>query len=204
MSPNEQATVLLQRLSHGDLAAADELLPLVYHELHGLARRLMSGERDNHTLQATALVNEAYLRLVDQAGTDWESRAHFLRTAARAMRNVLVDHARTRNADKRGGKRARVPLDDALAAYEARALDMLALDTALERLSEMDEQLAQLVELRFFAGLTIPETAKILGVSTPTVERGWRVARLWLRAEIEGRPRLDVGDEGAEGAAAAG
>lgn len=208
MPPSEEATVLLNRLADGDAAAADALLPLVYQELHGLARRMMGDERAQHTLQATALVNEAYLRLIDQSGANWESRSHFLRTAARAMRNVLVDHARARNADKRGGKRGRVPLDDALAMYEDRALDMLALDTALGALAEMDAQLAHLVELRFFAGLTIPETAKVMGVSTPTVERGWRVARLWLRAEIEGRPRVDRpgadGDaRGAEGGAEA-
>lgn len=186
MSENtEHATHLLGRVSQGDLAASDELLAVLYEELHRLARQNMSDERSNHTLQATALVGEAWIRLVDGASSAaWESRAHFLRVAARAMRNVLIDHARSKQAKKRGERPQRVPLDAVLAHYEDRSLDVLALDQALGKLVRVDEDAAKIVELRFFAGLTIEETARVLGVSTPTVERRWRVARLWLRREI--------------------
>ncbi len=184
MTDPTQATVLLRRLNHGDRAAADELLPLVYDELHRLAERFMGGERSAHTLQPTALVHEAYLRLVDGAGDDWEDRRHFLGVAARAMRNVLVDHARTRGALKRGGDYERVPLDDALALYEDRVPDMLSLDEALQQLERLDDQLGSIVELRFFGGLSNVEAGKVLGVSTRSVERGWSTARAWLRAAL--------------------
>jgi RNA polymerase sigma factor (TIGR02999 family) len=179
------ATRLIQRMEAGDAEAAGELLPLLYDELRTLAEHYMQGERAGHTLEPTALVNEAYVRLVEgESQQAFESRGHFIHVAARAMRNVLVDHARAKKSDKRGGDRRRQPLDPLLAHYEQSQLDLLALDEALERLGQMDEQLARIVELRFFAGLTIAETAPLLGVSTPTVERGWRVARMWLRREL--------------------
>jgi RNA polymerase sigma factor (TIGR02999 family) len=182
-----EATRLLERFAAGDRQAADLLLPLVYAELRRQAARAMGGERADHTLQPTALVHEAYLRLFD-APASFESRAHFVRVAARAMRNVLVDHARARGAQKRGDGRERVALDGVLAAYEERDLDVLALHEALERLLELDEPLGRLVELRFFAGLSIAQTAEVLGSSTATVERHWRVARLWLRRELGAAP----------------
>ncbi len=191
MEPSE-ATRLLDRMSAGDGAAAQELLPLVYAELRRQAGRAMDGERGDHTLQPTALVHEAYLRLVGSQ-VRWESRAHFVRVAARAMRNVLVDHARARRTDKRGQGRDRAALDGVLAAYEERHLDVLAVHDALERLHAVDEPLARLVELRFFAGLSIEETARVLEISTATVERHWRVARLWLRRELG--PGSDDGAE---------
>ena len=190
MQDETLATQLLHALERGDPAAREELLALVHDELRSLARQYMLGERANHTLQPTALVNEAWMRLIPEGEAEghdsWESRGHFLRVAARAMRNVLVDHARSRVAQKRGDGRERVPLDDMLAHYEERSLDPLAIDAALCKLNTMDEQLAKIVELRFFAGLTIAETARALGVSTPTIERGWRVARMWLRSELPG------------------
>ena len=179
------ATHLLQRMESGDAEAAGELLPLLYDELRKLAERYMKDERTGHTLEPTALVNEAYVRLVEGGGQQaFEGRAHFVRVAARAMRNVLVDHARAKRSQKRGGELQRHALDPVLTYYEESRLDVLALDEALERLGRMDEQLARIVELRFFAGLSIAETAPVLGVSTATVERGWRVARMWLRREI--------------------
>jgi RNA polymerase sigma factor (TIGR02999 family) len=184
--PASAATLILQRLSEGDRQAADELLPLVYDELHGLARHHMRGERQAHTLQATALLHEAFLRMVAVTDPSWEGRGHFLRVASKAMRHVLVDHARARGAQKRGGDQQRVPLDDAVASFESRAEDLIALDDALTRLAANDEQLARIVELRFFGGQTVPDTARALGVSPSTVERGWRIARVWLKAELSG------------------
>ena len=178
-------TRLLQRISAGDARAGDELLPLLYQELKSVAAACMDRERPNHTLQPTALVHEAWMRVIGaREGPTWSGRDHFVRAAACAMRHVLVDHARARAAQKRGNGGRVLPLDSVMASFEERQLDVLALDEALERLTAMDEQLGRIVELRFFAGLTIPETARVLGVSTPTVERGWRVARLWLRNEL--------------------
>ena len=179
------ATAILSRLGAGDGSAQAELLALVYAELHRMAENALRGERVGHTLQATALVHEAWLRLVDQRTTDWNGRAHFFGAAARAMRQILVDHARARGAAKRGGGATRGLLDDSLLVYEARALDLLALDEALGRLAAADERAARIVELRFFAGLEMAEIAEVLGVSVPTVERGWRLARAWLRSELE-------------------
>jgi RNA polymerase sigma factor (TIGR02999 family) len=149
-----------------------------------MAGRYMLSERSDHTLQATALVHEAYLQLVDQQDAGWESRRHFFGVAAGAMRRVLVDHARARNADKRAHPRNRVLLDEAEVIYDEHAIDVLALDEALERLGALDVQLAKIVELCFFAGLTHAEAGRVLGVSTRTVERGWALARAWLRGEI--------------------
>ncbi len=180
-----RTTQLLRRLAAGDAGAGEALLPLVYAELRELAARAMADERTGHTLQPTALVNEAWLRLVaSSAPPAVEDRAHFLRLCARAMRHVLVDHARARAAQKRAGSARRVPLDELLSSFEERRLDLLALHEALERLEAVDDALARLVDLRYFAGLTIEETAGALGSSTATVERDWRVARLWLRREL--------------------
>ncbi len=181
------ATHFLKRIREGDAQAAEELLPVVYAELHEIAEHLMHGERSGHTLQPTALVHEAWLRLVGRDGPDSnESRAEFLRIAARAMRNVLIDHARARGAKKRG-KRADVPpefLDQLVVTYEERDLDLLALDDSLERLIRIDEPLAHLVELRFFAGLTVAEIAAVEDRSVSSLERSWRSARAWLRREL--------------------
>jgi RNA polymerase sigma factor (TIGR02999 family) len=184
-SETAKATLLLRRMSGGDDRAAEELMPLVYGELHALAARFMGGHAAGHTLQPTALVNEAWLRLIEPTlGATFENRAHFLGVAARAMRSVLVDHARRRGAQKRGGAHERVPLEDIAALFEERASDLLALDEALTRLSVMDPQLGRIVELRFFGGLSVEETAGILEVSEPTIVRGWRVARMWLKREL--------------------
>lgn len=183
-----QATRLLRRMEAGDDTASEELLSLLYTELREQAARCMGGERVGHTLEPTALVHEAWLRLLAEGDEPrrFDDRGHFVRVAARAMRRVLVDHARGRAAEKRGRDWQPVPLDGVLAGFEERHLDLLALDEALERLAAMDPELARLVELRFFAGLTIAQTAGVLGVSTPTVERQWRVARMWLRRDLPG------------------
>ena len=181
--PTLRATVLLRRARDGDAAAADELLPLLYDELRRIAVAHMAGERDGHTLQPTALVHEAWMRLAD-APEHAEDKNHFLSLAARVMRRVLVDHARTRKAAKRGGEQQRLPLDDALALYEQRDLDVLALDDALAGLEQMDAELARLVELRFFGGLSNGEAAEALGSSLRSVERSWATARTWLRDSL--------------------
>jgi RNA polymerase sigma factor (TIGR02999 family) len=179
-------TELLRNASLGERAAAEALYGIVQGELVRVARSLMSSERAEHTLQATALVNEAWLRLFKPgAAYQWSNRAHFLRTAAAAMRHVLVDHARARGRDKRGGGQP-AALDAALDELEAGGeVDVVALHDALERFAQIDPQGARIVELRYFAGLTIEETARVLDVSTPTVERGWRAARLWLARALE-------------------
>ncbi|MEO8563573.1 MAG: sigma-70 family RNA polymerase sigma factor [bacterium] len=179
-------TALLLAWREGDAQAGERLLPLVYDELHRQAARAMRREDEAHTLQATALVHEAYLRLVDQRRVEWKSRAHFFGVAAQAMRRVLVDHARGRLAEKRGGAMQRVTLGDAGAHASADPeLDVLALHEALERLAALDPEQARLVELRYFGGLGIEETAEALGVSGATVKREWAVARAWLRRELE-------------------
>ena len=183
-APN--ATLLLRRYGEGDRAAADALLPLLYDELRRIAGAHMQHERRDHTLQPTALVHEAWLRLVDQPARDLQSRQHFLSLAARVMRRVLVDHAREHGAQKRGGAAERVTLDGAVALYESRALDLMEMDEALERLAELDPALARLVELRFFAGLSNAEVAELEGASLRSVERGWSTARAFLRGELAG------------------
>ncbi len=179
-------TRLLQRVAERDTGAAEQLFALLYGQLHSQARRAMASEADGHTLQPTALVNEAWVRMFsgEPAGS-WESRGHFLNTAARAMRNVLVDHARARRAAKRGGGRRALPLDVWIGVLEGQSVDVLALHEALEQLEALDEQLGRIVELRFFTGLSIPDTARVLGVSGATVERGWRTARAWLRGKLD-------------------
>lgn len=183
-------TALLLQWSGGDRTALDALFPIVYAELRRMADGRLRNEREAHTLQPTALVHEAYLRLVDQDRTRWNDRAHFFAVAAEIMRRVLVDHARKRAASKRGAGMLAVPLDDILetvAQPEVRDLELLAMDDALTRLAEVDPQQARVVELRFFAGLDVEEVATIIGVSSRTVKREWRAARAWLLSEIEGR-----------------
>jgi len=181
---NTSAEALLARIGDGDQDAARELFPLIYDELHRLARRYLEGERQDHTLQATALVHEAWIRMAGREDSRWKNRAHFVGVAATAMRCVLVDHARARNARKRGGGRTKLPLDEALTLFEEAATDLVALDDAINELGKRDSQLGRMVELRFFGGLTVDETAGVLGVSSPTVARGWRVARAWLRTTL--------------------
>jgi RNA polymerase sigma factor (TIGR02999 family) len=185
----EGVTQLLVEWGGGDRAALDRLLPLVFDELRRLAASYLRRERAGHTLQPTALVNEAYLRLVDQEGAQWQNRAHFFGIAANLMRQILVDHARQRSADKRGGSQLRrLSLTQAERLVKQEELDVLALNEALERLAEFDPQQARIVELKFFGGLTIEETAEVLGVSHATVEREWKLARAWLRRELSDRP----------------
>jgi RNA polymerase sigma-70 factor, ECF subfamily len=182
--PSEEATRLLIDWSNGNREAAAGLMPLVYEELRGIARGYLQRERTDHTLQATALVHEAYLRLVDQRTTTWRNRAHFFGVAAQLMRRILVDHARRHRRDKRGGAWDKVEFDEALAPSVSRNLDVIALDDALQDLMKLNPQHSQIVELRFFGGLTIEEVAEVLDVSPRTVEREWRMARAWLRRQI--------------------
>jgi RNA polymerase sigma factor (TIGR02999 family) len=180
---SENMTQLLLAWSHGDEAARDELIPLVYDTLRRIARHQLRGERAGHTLETAALINEAYLKLAEQS-VSWESRAHFFGIAARLMRQLLVDHARARHRLKRGGDLQQISLTAAAQIVREEVVDMLALDEALETLAEVDPQKGRIVELRFFGGLTIEETAHVMGISTPTVERGWRAARAWLQTEL--------------------
>jgi RNA polymerase sigma factor (TIGR02999 family) len=177
-------TILLRAWGGGDKQALDRLTPLVYRELHQIAGRLMAGQRPNHTLQATALVNEAYVRLVDAREASWQDRAHFFALCARAMRQILIDHARARASEKRGGGQVALELDEALAAAPAREINLLELDDALNRLAALDPRKSQVVELRFFGGLNLEETAEALRVSTKTVQRDWDLARAWLFGEL--------------------
>ena len=177
-------TGLLIKWRQGDAAALDRLIPLAYAELRRIAHRYMRDERRNHPLQTTALVHEAYLRLIDVKRVDWQSRNQFYAVSARMMRRILVEEARKRNADKRGADASHVAMDEALLAAPERGADVLALENALERLEALDERKACVVELRCFAGLSVPETAEVLGVSEETVFRDWRMAKLWLRREL--------------------
>lgn len=182
--PEGDITALLAAHSSGDSDAMDELYPLVYEELRRIAHQRMRGERSDHTLRTTALVHEAYLELVDLDRVDWQNRRHFFALAARVMRNVLVDYAEKRNAQKRGGDVDRVPLEEGDGAVPVALEDVLAVHQALERLETIDERQVRVVECRFFAGLTIEETANALGVSPATVGRDWRMARAWLNREL--------------------
>jgi RNA polymerase sigma-70 factor (ECF subfamily) len=184
-SPETELTVLLKRMGGGDKTARDELFRLVHGDLHAQARWLMRAQPTGHTLQATALVNEAYLRLAGDRTVDWEDRRHFFGVAARAMRSVLVDHARAKARAKRTPPDlAETRLDELCRDHEDRVVDMLELDRSLTELAGQDEQAAQVVELRFFGGLTVEETAKVLDCSGRTVEREWRFARSWLRERL--------------------
>jgi RNA polymerase sigma factor (TIGR02999 family) len=180
-----QVTQLLLDWSDGNQQALDQLMPLVYDELRRLARSYMRRERSDNTLQPTALVNEAYLRLVDQRNVRWQNRAHFFGIAAQLMRRILVDRARSRQAIKRGGEGEKVPLDEALVASSQPDDEVLALDDAMARLAELDPQQSRIVELRFFGGLTVEETAEVLKISPATVKREWSLAKAWLYREIK-------------------
>ncbi len=187
MTPQpKEVTQLLQQTARGDREALDQLLPLVYKELRQIADRYLKRERADHTLQATALVHEAYLRLVDQRETEWQNRAHFFGVAAQMMRRILVDYARASQTAKRGSGSVKVSLDDVLEISEEQMGSMLALDEALSALEQLDPQKSRIVELRFFGGLSIEETAEALGIGTATVIRQWRMAKAWLYKEVTG------------------
>jgi len=179
-----EVTRLLAELSRGNRSAESELIPLVYDELRRIAARFMKQERPDHTLQATAVVHEAYLKLVKQQNVSWQSKAHFLAVAASVMRRVLLDYARSHGREKRGGAHADLPLDEALVFCRQRSDELIELDQALSRLAEVDQRQNQVVELRYYGGLTVEETAAVLGVSPKTVKREWSVARAWLHREI--------------------
>jgi RNA polymerase sigma-70 factor (ECF subfamily) len=181
--PGGQVTEFLRAWSDGDRAALDRLTPIVYDELHRLARRYMKGERPGHSLQTTALVNEAYMRLVDYKGMQWQNRAHFFAVSAQLMRRILVDHARRHNL-KRGGGVQHVSLDDTAIVGGERAADLVALDDALNLLGTLDPRKVQVVEMRFFGGLSVDETAEVLKVSAVTVMRDWNTAKAWLYREL--------------------
>lgn len=182
--PSPDVTLLLVRLKGGDRGALDRLMPLVHDELRRLAQAHMRRERADHTLQATALAHEAYMRMVDLDRIDWRDRAHFFGVAAGVMRRILIDHARKRRAARRGGGAPHVPLEEGLRLADDRPDELVDLDEALERLAALDERQARIVELRFFGGLSVEETAAVLDVSPRTVKREWAVARAWLRAEL--------------------
>jgi len=182
--PTGEVTELLLSLGKGNEEAASKLIPLVYGELRKLARHYMRGEQPNHTLQTTALVHEAYLRLVEQRTANWQNRAHFFAIAAQSMRRILVDHARACRTDKRGGGQETLPLDEAFIFSPEKSAELIALDQALDRLSEMSPRQSRIIELRFFAGLNVDETAEVLGISPKTVKRDWSVARAWLHREV--------------------
>jgi RNA polymerase sigma factor (TIGR02999 family) len=184
-SRRQQVSQLLAAWTNRDSAARDALLPIVYDELHRLAHHYMRGERQEHTLQTTALVNEAYIRLVDLDRMQWRDRAHFFAMAATLMRRILVDYARERSRDKRGGGVSVTSLDEQVAVSKA-SVDVVALDQALDRLAAMDLQQSQIVELRFFSGLTIEETAEALDLSPATVKREWTSAKAWLHQQLGG------------------
>ena len=186
-SPHE-VSQLLRAWSSGDELALQKLIPLVYEELHRIARRYMGRERKRHTLQTSALVNEAYLRLVDWKNVEWQNRAHFFAASAQLMRRILVDFARNRRYLKRGGGALQVSLAEAEGISLERGTDLLALDDALNSLAAMDQRKSQVVEMRFFGGLSVEETAEVLKVSVETVMRDWKLAKVWLLRELE-KPR---------------
>jgi RNA polymerase sigma factor (TIGR02999 family) len=181
-----RVTDLLLQWGHGDEGAFEQLIPLVHRELHQIAQRHMAHEGAGHSLQATALVNETYLRLIDARAVTWQDRTHFLAVCARVMRRILVDHARSRRAQKRGGLGARVTFDEALMVSNQPAQDFAALDDALQALAKFDDRKSRVIELRFFGGLSVEETASVMKVSPDTVMRDWRLAKVWLRREMRG------------------
>lgn len=186
MADHDQAqlTQLLLDVNAGRGDALEKLMPVVYRELRRQAARYLRRERQNHTLQPTALVHEAFIKLIDQRHVRWQNRAHFFGIAAQAMRRIVIDHARTRQRVKRGGVQQAVTLDEAMIAGEARSIDVLALDEALTRLAALDARQARIVELRYFAELSVEETAEVTGLSPATVKREWSMARAWLQAEL--------------------
>jgi RNA polymerase sigma factor (TIGR02999 family) len=181
---SDSISQLLQRWGDGDKAALDQLLPLVYTELRRMARRYMWQQPSDHTLQTTALIHEAYLRLVGQEGKRWESRAHFFGVAARAMRHILVDYARARHTGKRGGEKHVVSLEEAAIVSKERASELLSLDDALEELARLSPRQSRVIELRYFGGLSVKETAEVLKISSDTVTRDWNQAKAWLYREL--------------------
>ena len=188
-SPSRDITQLLRAWGTGDEHALEELTPLVYDELRKAAKRQMAKERDGHTLQTTALINEVYLRLVNLDDVSWQDRAHFFAICARLMRRILTDYARSRSYLKRGGDARRVTLDEALMVSADPSLDLVALEGALTKLGEVDSRKSSVVELRFFDGLTLKETAAVLKVSADTVTRDWNLAKAWLMREMDGEQR---------------
>ncbi len=190
-SPREITDLLLEWRA-GDARVLDKLIPLVYEDLRQLAKRYMAGERPGHTLQTTALINEAYVRLIDQKDMQWQNRAHFFAVAAQAMRRILVDHARSRDAAKRGGGAHKVSLEEAAVVAQERAAELVALDDALRELAAIDSRKHQIVELRYFGGLSVEETSEVLGVSPVTVMRGWSTAKAWLARAISHGERDDT------------
>lgn len=183
-SPQADVTALLSQFTQGNNEAGEKLFPLVYEELKRLARTYMRRERPDHTLQTTALVHEAYLRLVRQQAVNWQGRSHFFGIAAQVMRRILVDHARGHLRDKRGGGEQAVPIDEALVFAPEQSLELMKLDEALERLTKLDPRQGKIVELRFFGGLTVEQTAELMGISPKTVKRDWSVAKAWLYSEV--------------------
>ena len=182
---SKQITEMLQDWSDGNREALEMLLPLVYDELHRQAARFLRRERAGHTLQTTALINEAYLKLIDQHEVKWQNRAHFFGIAAQAMRRILVDYAKTRHREKRGGADENLPLEEAMFAVSAEPnVDLVELDEVLTRLAKFDERQANIVELRYFGGMSVEETAEVLHISTATVKSDWRTAKAWLHREI--------------------
>jgi RNA polymerase sigma-70 factor (ECF subfamily) len=188
-SPAQQVTQLLRQWQEGSAEALEALMPLVYKELKRLATSYLRRERPDHTLQSAALVNEAYLRLIDQNQTRWQNKAHFYGIAAQMMRRILADHARGHNAAKRGGGMPELELDKAVAQTEARNVDLIGLEEALQKLEKLDPQQGRIVELRFFSGLSIEDTANILAISPATVKRDWAAARAWLFREMNARSK---------------
>ncbi len=192
MTEGQEVTILLTALTRGDDGAASKLIPVVYAELRRLAGSYMRRERVDHTLQATALVHEAYLKLVEQRSVNWQGRAHFFGVAAQIMRRILIDYARGHSREKRGGEQKKVSLDDAFVFCEQQADELLAVDDSLNRLAEIDPRQARVVELRFFGGLSVEEAAEVLGVSPKTVKRDWSVAKAWLYADLKERHGIDA------------
>lgn len=187
----DEISGLLKAWSAGDREAAEQFMPLIYDELRRQAHRFLNRERPNHTLQTTALVHEAYLRLIEQTSVNWQNRAHFFGVAGQMMRRILVDYAMKRNREKRGGPDEALPLDETIVIATAETeVDLLALDEALTRLEKMDERQARVVELRYFSGLSIEDTAVVLAISPATVKREWNMARTWLRAELAADAQL--------------
>ena len=184
--PPENITELLASYGRGNKESLDQLMPIVYDELRRQAARYLRREQAGHTLQTTALIHEAYVRLVDQRNMQWQNRAHFFGIAAQMMRRILVDHARSKKRVKRGGSEIRVSLDDVNVAARGQDLDVVALDEALDRLAQIDEQQSRVVELRFFSGLSVEETAEVMGISKSTVKRDWSMAKAWLHRELSG------------------
>jgi len=187
---SQPVTELLARWSNGDISARDALIPLVYDELRRIARRCLTSQSSSHTLQPTALVHEAYLRLARHDHVDWQGRAHFFAMAAQMMRQILVDHARKHAAAKRGANPVTVVIDEASATTKALSLDLLALDAAMQQLAILDSRQCRIVELRFFGGLSIEETAEIVKISPATTKREWATARLWLHQAMSNRTQL--------------